>query len=514
MRGLAPLLAAAAAVATAAALACCHDPQGQPAAKPVELGRPAAPPESAPAGGGSIEIFVTGSDDGYLDACGCDDGQTGGLPRRHTLLRYLGVEDGHALLLSTGGLVAGGSPLDLDKFQAIVLAMQAMGYRAIALTERELALGRDELSKMAAVFGDDCPFLATNLVDPRPNPEPPIPARRSVVHKLRGRPVAVVAAIAESRSRLFTAADPNVRVEPAAAAVKAELDAIAARGERPWKTVVLAQASVAEAKELARAVPGLDLIAVRELDGDEKPEQAGTHEGTTDIVTTGRKGKYVGRYRFGLGGDMGEFAPEAVIDSMEKSSEIKDVLAAYRDLLREDRLIERYYARSPDPNGAAYAGADEATCSQCHAKAWEIWKSSRHARAWSTLERQDLPEEPGDRKGHLKNAIWDPECVRCHVTGFGAKSGYRGLDHENAEAPLVNVTCEACHGPSGDHAQRAMKGDSSYPGGTIARVAGGAAWSLCVRCHDADNSTAFDLKEYWVGRVRGQQREPVAHGKD
>jgi cytochrome c554/c'-like protein len=304
-----------------------------------------------------------------------------------------------------------------------------------------------------------------------------------------------------------------VKVEPAAAAVKAELDAIAARGVKPWRTVVLAQASVAEAKELARAVPRIDLIVVRLLDDEEKPEPA-AREGTADIVTTGRKGMYVGRYRFGLDGDLGEFAPEAVIDTLEKSQSIRDILSDYRELVRVDRLIDACYAREPDPNGAAYAGADEATCAQCHAKAWEIWKSSRHAHAWRTLEEQDLPETAADKKGRLKNAIWDPECVVCHTTGFGKKTGYRGLDHEKADAPLVNVSCEACHGPSGDHAERAMKGDSSWPGGSIARIAGGAASSLCMRCHDSDNSTGFDLKEFWVGRVRGEQREPVAHGKD
>jgi hypothetical protein len=271
---------------------------------------------------------------------------------------------------------------------------------------------------------------------------------------------------------------------------------------------------MAEARELARAVPGLDLIVVRELDGEEHPDHDAAHEGTTDIVQTGRKGKFVGRYRFGTGSDLGEFAPEGVPDTLDKSQPIRDLLDTYRDLLKESRPIERYFAQEPDENGAAYAGADEATCIQCHAGAWAIWKRSRHAHAWRTLERQDEPPEPGNKKGHLKNAIWDPDCVRCHVTGFGQKTGFRGLDRENPEAPLVNVSCEACHGPSGDHAARAERGDPSYPGGPIAKVAGGAVNSLCVRCHDEDNSPAFGLQEYWKGLVRGKQREPVEHGKD
>jgi len=519
MKWCAPAVAVAAFAALGVALACCQGPQVTPDGKPA---RPAAPAQRAPAtkaatSGIALELFFTGSDDGYLDACGCDDGQTGGLPRRHTLMRYLGLDDGHALLLSAGGLVAGKSPLDVDKFETIVQAMQLMGYGGIALTERELALGRAELVAMAAAFfGDECPLLATNLVDTRPEGDasfPALPTRRSVVRTLRGQKIAVLASIAESRAPLFAKADAHVRVDPPLPAVKAELAAIAARDGKPARTVVLTQASEAEARALARDVPGIDLIVLRKLDDDDFSEQL-AREGTTDLVTTGQKGKSIGRYRFAFGADMGEFKSEAVVDGLEKSQSIRDLVGTYRDLLKDERLIERYFAVAPDRNGATYAGADAATCVQCHEKSWKIWKESRHARAWKTLEDQDLPEKPGDTKGHLKNAIWDPDCVRCHTTGFGEKTGYRGHDHEKAEAPLVNVTCEACHGPSGDHAERAARGDPGYPGGTIARVKGGAAWSLCYRCHDPDNSTSFDLAKYWVGYSHGEQREPVEHGKD
>jgi hypothetical protein len=35
-----------------------------------------------------------------------------------------------------------------------------------------------------------------------------------------------------------------------------------------------------------------------------------------------------------------------------------------------------------------------------------------------------------------------------------------------------------------------------------------------VRCHDADNSTSFDLPEYWAGRAHGRKSAPVEHGKE
>jgi hypothetical protein len=64
----------------------------------------AAPVVKAP------RLLFTGADDGYLDACGCDDGLLGGLPRRHTLLKTLGAEDDDVLVLSNGGLVSAARP--------------------------------------------------------------------------------------------------------------------------------------------------------------------------------------------------------------------------------------------------------------------------------------------------------------------------------------------------------------------------------------------------------------------
>lgn len=495
------------------------------APRPAEGG---SAPKEAPATprGTPVELLITGDDDGYLDACGCEDGLLGGLPRRKTLLRYLGVEDGHALVLSNGGIVpwrAGLPPdapeheLDRLKFDFLLLAMLEMHCTAIALTECELALGRAALKSAAASLGDDCPFVATNLVDTiaaaDSTTQPDLVFRRSVVRTVRDRTIAVLAVIAPSHAAAVAAADKHVKLEPMADALRAELAKVAEHG-KPWKTVVLCRADAEEATRLAQEVPSIDVIVLPNPDGEDVPEEKIRRVGTTDLVTTGRKGKFVVRYRFGVDGGRATWKAEDVNDGLEKDASVKGLLDGYRELLKEDPPIGRWYGRHPDPGGVAYAGSDE-SCANCHAQAWKTWRASRHARAWKTLQDQDLPPPPELKKGHLRNAIWDPECVRCHVTGFGAASGYRGPDHEDPKAPLVNVGCEACHGPSGDHAERAARGDTTYPGGHAPSVANGpAASELCMRCHDLDNSPSFELKNYWVGKVHGEQREAVAHGKE
>jgi hypothetical protein len=514
---------ALAAVALAAPLATfsCQE-TAPPRAPPPQPAADAAPP-SAPRGG-PIEVLLTGDDDGYLDACGCDDGLLGGLPRRKTAMQYLGVEDGHALVLSNGGLaplrpgVAPDAPerdLDREKLNFQLLAMIEMHYSAIALTAAELALGRAALEQAAALLGDGCPFVATNLVDTRTaadSTQPELEFARSVVRSVRDRTIAVFAVTAPSRAAAVAAADAHVKLEPMADALRAGLAKVTAQG-KPWKTVVLAQADADEAKQLARDVPGLDAIVIPNPDGQDEPEEKLRRVDSTDILTTGRKGKFVVRYRFGADGGRASWKAEDVNDQLEKDGSVKDLLEGYRDLLKDNQPIRRWYGRLPDPGGVAYVGSDEG-CANCHEKAWKTWQASRHARAWATLVVQDTPPPPELKKGRLRNAIFDPDCVKCHVTGFGYASGYRGPDQEDAHAPLVNVSCEACHGPAGDHATRASRGDTTYPGGHAPSVANGAAFALCVRCHDPDNSPSFELKNYWVGRVHGEQREAVAHGKE
>jgi hypothetical protein len=496
-----------------------------------------ADPAPAPPRGERPTLFVTGSDDGYLEACGCDDGLLGGLARRRTLLKELGGDGDQGLLLSNGRLVVGRSPLDGMKLQALLFAMLRMGYDGIALSERELALGRAVLRELAGSLEPGCPLLATNLRD---DGTPRLPLHASVVQEVAKSKVLVLAAIGKSRAELFRAADPKVEVTEPAAALQAEVDAHADVDH----VVVLAQATIGEASELAKALPRVELVVVQGSDEEEDPKTKELHAGSAAIVTTGRKGRFVVSWRFAGGDAPGEYRRDPVVDTLDKDADVDDVVQSYyRARLKDDEPppIAQYLEQRPTASGARYAGAAEGSCAGCHPKAWATWAASRHSRAWQALVDQDLPPSAEPRtdgkreKPKLVNAIWDPDCVKCHVTGFGEVSGWAGLEKEKARekegAPLVNVTCEACHGPAGDHAERAQNGDSSYPSGhaprmppTAGELAGGAkplsipelerAEAFCMRCHDPDNSPAFVLAEYWRGLVRGEPRESVAHGKE
>jgi hypothetical protein len=142
----------------------------------------------------------------------------------------------------------------------------------------------------------------------------------------------------------------------------------------------------------------------------------------------------------------------------------KEILDGYRRAVSDEDLLSKVNRL---PNVGRYVG--DAKCAECHRQAHDDVLGSRHQRAFATLE------ESGDAR--------DPECVKCHVTGYAIEGGFRTA----AETPeRKDVDCEQCHGPGEGHALRMEK----TPSGKVDS-------GTCLRCHDPDNSPQFKFDVYW-----------------
>lgn len=116
---------------------------------------------------------------------------------------------------------------------------------------------------------------------------------------------------------------------------------------------------------------------------------------------------------------------------------------------------------------ARYVG-DE-VCGACHPAVREALADTRHAHAMGTLAQAQ--------------SSFNPDCFRCHVTGYGHPGGYVG-----ARTPtFAHVGCEACHGPGSDHVAAPARGFGDLP-----RDA-----SACVGCHTHDTSPDFTWESRW-----------------
>jgi len=124
-------------------------------------------------------------------------------------------------------------------------------------------------------------------------------------------------------------------------------------------------------------------------------------------------------------------------------------------------------------------------CAACHLENTAVWKKSRHASAFATLENL--------------GKHFDPECLECHVAGlnpwvasenssesvrkFEGKRGFLSLD---LTPHLTDVQCENCHGPARDHlANSKIKPAEHNPA------------SVCVECHQGSHSPLFEFEKYW-----------------
>ena len=125
----------------------------------------------------------------------------------------------------------------------------------------------------------------------------------------------------------------------------------------------------------------------------------------------------------------------------------------------------------PDAGGEPFLGS--AACRTCHAAAYARWAATGHARDYAGLAAADRRVSA---------------CLRCHVTGFGVRFGYRATDESR---DLANVGCESCHGPGADH------GSSAHPE-LVPTLTGGECppcevKRICRLCHTPERSPAFDL---------------------
>ena len=122
-------------------------------------------------------------------------------------------------------------------------------------------------------------------------------------------------------------------------------------------------------------------------------------------------------------------------------------------------------ATDPDPE-LKYIGVGK--CRMCHPEQAKAWEKTPHARAFSWIEVSEAEKKP--------------ECLKCHVTGYGKPTGY-SIDADSKH--LVNVQCEACHGPGSAH--MAARGKAPIERDPFATV--------CIDCHSTGGVHALGKKK-------------------
>ena len=239
--------------------------------------------------------------------------------------------------------------------------------------------------------------------------------------------------------------------------------------------VVLAHMDETEARRLVDAVPGIDLVVLGH-DPQNRPFGEPLEAGTARILRATSQGQFVGQLDIVLGDDRRIAGVKNRLHALSAEYPEDPEMAAELDRFDEEnrRLQKELFAREQlkgdtgSPFSVRYVGVG--ACQSCHGEAVDIYAGTAHARAYETLSSQFVHR--------------DTNCVGCHVTGWGEPGGFQGVRLRGASVDLIDVQCEACHGPGEDHSRT-----GSYRE---------AARASCVRCHTPTDDPDFDYERDWA----------------
>lgn len=155
------------------------------------------------------------------------------------------------------------------------------------------------------------------------------------------------------------------------------------------------------------------------------------------------------------------------IDSIVEN--IKKDINQFNRNRREAPPIDPPVRSTPSKN--TFVGSS--SCSKCHKKQTEFWKTTRHAKAYHTLSS----------RGQSSNI----QCLPCHVTAgkvTSASTESEKLVLLSLRAEWQSIGCEACHGPGYRH----LRSSDAY------RPVRRPAEKVCIQCHTSERDDNFDYQ--------------------
>lgn len=455
-------------------------------------------------------LAITGQMHGYIEPCGCSPKQSGGLARRADLIRQLrDVKKWPVLALETGGALDHervDRKQSMLKFGMIQDSLNSMGYKAHGLGTEELRLNSINLftiySNRNVEEGFDLPFVAANVtLLGSADLGTPKPFR---VLQVGGKKVAVTSTFGTEFREEFASISPDdLKIGDAVEALKKVLPQM--KAEKPDLLVLMSYDGKEPSRDLAQKFP--DFHVVVSAGGADDPGDEQEMLGKTLFFVTGMKGKYVNLVGVYPGQAPKFERVELDQDRFQRDPKIRELMAKYQELLKEEWLTPTSDIRSftfPHPSDHQFVGVK--TCQECHPSATKIWEESAHANATRNLV-DGRPEEKA--KGEWIDRTWDPECICCHATGWDAERAYPfkgGFIDAETTPHLTGNQCENCHGPASEHVK--LETEWKKAGGAVTEALTAARQSVhlskaeaekktCLKCHDFANSPEFDFETYW-----------------
>ena len=428
-------------------------------------------------------LFVTGRQNGYIEPCGCTglDKQKGGIARRFTFIKQLLADNWRLIPFDVGNQVRRTGEQAKIKLVTTDSALKEMKYESVGFGPDDLRLPAVELLSVAT--SDDpstARYVSANVVifDRSLVPTNKVVQRGSLRIGITN---VVDPKLIDLDSNSNLEINDPLEVLPGVLKEMQSADATV--------NVVGFFGYEDRAAELAKAVPGIDLIIASGQFGEPNYQLEKIDGTSTQMITTGSKGMYAGLVGFFEDKSM-KYSRVPLTHEFEDDKEMRELMAEYQKKLEDLGLKRLGLEPIPHLSGEQFVGSK--SCVECHQDAFDVWESSPHFDATSSIVTP--PDDRGDVPRHF-----DPECLSCHVTGwnpegyFPYESGYVSLQESKH---LHGNGCENCHGPGSGHvaAEQTTSGATDDEKNVLRlkmRLDYDEAREHCIKCHDMDNSPDF-----------------------
>jgi len=446
-------------------------------------------------GKADMAIVFTGSTNGEFDPGGCGGVYEGGFARRSTVLETLRRANRELLLLDTGDLTSSGS---VSQTEFIDQAYGLLRYDAIAVSEGDLRVGVDTFNKYARQH--NLPFVSSNLKFKKPSPVSEV-----ISVKRAGKRLAIFSVISD---RWLAVLPMSVRDEITYESPLTTLRRLVPQLRQNYDGVILLSHLGPNVREaIAPHLTGVDLW----IDTGGHQWAAATSKSTIQ-TPTGTDQKSINAMCFfpnrvppmfiswqndrkiGVAGIKwtGGRAEVPLMDmislakGMVEDKQFLDIYDAYKYVSRQEMIKRLMSPSHPTTKPAGFGFVTSDKCGTCHQEIYDFWKTTKHARAFTTL-----------KKG---NRDTDVICWACHTTGFREDGGFS----DPAGTPtLVNVGCQDCHHkdlknhPTQQAPKMQPAGGLTGPSLQIKTTGDSLTQSWhCNRCHVPHRSPMYEYKSY------------------
>jgi len=359
------------------------------------------------------------------------------------------------------------------KAEFVMRGLGDLEYDAVAIGERDLQLGRSKLLELAEKYS--VPLVCANLIDADTkellvDPYVIVHRGKKSLFGLFGDQVRIgIFGVVSDKyiTPVSKPGEPPVRATNPVEAAKAAIERLQEEGCDV--IIALTHVSVPEAGRIA-ALGGLTALVMGHSQSYLRDPR---FDNGAVVVQGGREGRYIGDVMIEVNGagEVASIEGEVVpLDKTLKSDpHFTNLINEYKKALEAQAFAPKV---TKDVGENVYVG--KTTCGRCHQDQLEQWEGTTHATAFSTLE------EAGSH--------FDPECVGCHVTGYGRGNGFRDA---RSTPSMANVQCEQCHGPGLAHF-RVQSSDGKI-GSEEKGFLGPVAASVCTECHKDDHDPDFDF---------------------